>query len=79
MEIKKEDFERAISLAYHRGRVTPIRCIEQDEINACIIDIYNFLGLAQQQDSADGDCREGGLCAHCEEYIGLGEWHECRR
>ena len=42
MKIKKEDFERAISLAYQRGRVTPVSFIEQEEIDCCIADIYKL-------------------------------------
>lgn len=53
MEISKGDFERAISLAYQRGRVTPIRFIEQSEIDSCIADIYELLDQAQQEDSVD--------------------------
>ncbi len=44
MNINKEDFERAISLAYKRGRVTPIRFIKQKDIDKTIADIYTFLG-----------------------------------
>lgn len=54
MEIKKEDFERLISLAYQRGRVTPIRYIDPNDIEAVINDAYSFLKEAQQKDSADG-------------------------
>ncbi len=45
MKIKKEDFERFISLAYQRGRVTKISFISKEEIAACISDIYEVLGL----------------------------------
>ena len=43
MIIKKEDFERFISLAYQRGRVTPVRYITQKEIDKCISDIYELI------------------------------------
>ena len=44
MNITKEDFERAISLAYQRGRIKQIGYIEQYEINECISDAYRLIG-----------------------------------
>jgi len=76
MEISKKDFERAISLSYQRGRVTPVRFIEQTEIDECISDIYELLDLAQHSVQAGG-ALEGGFCSKCGYYVGLGEWHKC--
>ena len=51
MELKKEDFERLVSLAYQRGRVEPVRFIEQRDIDNCIADTYKLLNLVQQYTS----------------------------
>lgn len=45
MKINKVDFEWAISLAYRRGRVTPIGFIEQEDIDKAISDIYELLKI----------------------------------
>ena len=38
-------------------------------------DLYDDFDESDLSPSADS--REGGLCAHCEEYIGPGERHSC--
>ena len=72
MDISKEDFKRAISLAYQRGRVTPISYISKDDIRRAIRDVHEWV-MAQPSNSADEkpecfleiDCLAEGKYEYC--------------
>ena len=57
IEMKKEEFEWVISLAYQRGRVTPVRFISQEDIESAVSDVYKLLDLtAKLRKEARNDC-----------------------